>query len=116
MLQINEYWSCAANILNAFPCKIRLKWSKISEPSEWEDWLAIPTSYYLETGTLGPVLMGEVEWVEVNTIEMRRVGKLVKDRRIEHTDVIVQALKEKVITFQQFGQFLKLTYLCIFVS
>jgi hypothetical protein len=113
MLRLEEYWSCVIDTLKIFPCKTRVKWSKISEPTIWEDRVFIPTSHYVETGTLDPVPMREVEWIEVDTIEIRYIGRLVADRRIEHMADLMQAFEEKAIPFQQIGQLLRFTYLSV---
>lgn len=113
MLRLEEYWSCVIDTLKIFPCKVRVKWLKTSEPTIWEDVVFMPTSHYVETGTLGPVPMREVEWIELETIEMRYIGRLVADLRIEHTANLMRAFEEKAIPFQQMGQFLRFTYLSV---
>ena len=97
-------------VLKSSPCRVRVKWSRDFEPSQWADVIYIPTSRYLETGFLGPVPMREVEWVEVDTIEIRYVGRLVRELRIDHADNLIQVCREKAIKFQQIEQFLRFTY------
>lgn len=110
MSELEEYWSCVVDILKTSPCKVRVKWSQDVEPTRWEDSVFIPTNRYLETGTLGPVPMREVEWVEVDTIEIRYTRQLVKNLRIDHAVHLIQECREKAIEFQQIEQFLKFAY------
>ena len=111
MSELEEYWSCVVDLLKASPCKVRVKWSRDFEPTRWGDSVFIPTSHYLETGSLGPVPMREVEWVEVDTIEIRYVGRLARELLIDHADNLIQVCSEKAIKFQQIEQFLRFAYL-----
>lgn len=110
MLELEEYWSNVVNLLKTSPCKVRVKWSGDFEPTKWEDLVFIPTSRYLETGSLDPVPMREVEWIEVDTIEVRYVGRLVKELQIDRADDLIKACSEKAIEFQQIEQFLRFAY------
>jgi hypothetical protein len=94
-----------------FLCKIRVKWSEADEPTIWENWIISPTDHYVETGSLGPVPMREVEWIEVDTVELRYIGRLVGHRKVEHLAELIQVFEEKSIEFQQIGQCLRFAYL-----
>jgi hypothetical protein len=97
-------------MLKASPCKVRVKWSRDCKPTRWENSVFILTSRYLETDSLGPVPMREVEWVEVNTIEIRYIGRLLRDLRIDHADNLIETCNKKAIKFEQIEQILRFVY------
>lgn len=107
MLQFHKYWFNIIDVLRFFPCKTRVKWTQNSEPTQWEDSLFIPVQNYLETGKLGPVPMREVEWVEVDPIEIHHIGRLVADRQVDHLEDLVHTLSQRGIAFQQVEQYLR---------
>lgn len=77
-------WVRVVDVLKAFNLLTRVQWSGDTEPTPWEHSLFIPTSGYLETGLLEPVLWQTIQWIEVNTVEERRIGRLVLPKRIDH--------------------------------
>lgn len=58
-----------ALLLETFPrmvsAKVRVKLLNDDEPSEWASWLINPVPGYLELEKYGPVLIKEIEWLEI---------------------------------------------------
>jgi hypothetical protein len=78
-----------------------VKWRGDVEPTKWEYALFIPVDSCLETPSLGPVPMNEVEWVEIDPIEIQHFGRFARDRRIDHSDQLRRLLEENGIHFER---------------
>nr|GFC50873.1 hypothetical protein [Tanacetum cinerariifolium] len=63
-------------------------------------WFIVPTPSYVESSAYGPVPMREVEWVEIDPIEQRHIGRLVPPLIIDHTLALIQQLAGQGISAQ----------------
>lgn len=89
-------WNKLTEILKGIPCTVRIAF-RDGTKTEWAKSLFLPTQGYGETGKYGPFRLADVAAVEINPIEIRRVGRLVPDRKIDHTQVLVSALQSAQI-------------------
>src|ERR1035438_3257615 len=96
-----DYWRAVVDVLRSTHCRFRVKWSQNPEATQWERWLIVPTEGYIETGSLGPVPVREVDWVEIDATEVQEMGRLVAPRRIDHTAELVQHLERHGASFQR---------------
>jgi hypothetical protein len=67
--------------------------------SEWSKWLTFPSDGYAEIQVTGPFLIRKVSYIEINPIEIRRVGRLVPDREIDHSKKLEEYLTNAEIEF-----------------
>lgn len=84
----------AAVDASAFKIRYRIKPVHEPDPGEWFRWLIIPVEGYLETGSTGPVPVRDVEWVDVDPVEIVEQGRLIPTRYVDRSDAIVRALRE----------------------
>lgn len=80
-LTTNDYWAGVISLLREFPCLTRVKWLH-GDVSQWDAFLIVPVPGYIESG-IGPVPMGEVEWVEIQSTESRHQGRLIPDMLVD---------------------------------
>ena len=66
MTDSNAYWQMAVDALRDQGFRFRIKWSGDDEESAWQPWVICPVPGYIESGSLGPVPVREVEWLEVS--------------------------------------------------
>jgi hypothetical protein len=69
-------------------------------PSKWGTWFLIPVPNYVEASTYGPVPTREVEWIELDPIVQRPIGRLVPPQIMDHTPELLQQLAEYGISTQ----------------
>jgi hypothetical protein len=74
-----------------FAIDTRAKFKQEETPSKW-GWFLVPVPGYAESSAYGPVPIREIEWVEINPIEQRRIGRLVPPHIIDHTPTLLQQL------------------------
>ena len=76
--------------------------TRIKIPREivaWSEWLIVPTVGFVELSSCGPISIKEIEWVEINTIEDKYIGRLVKNAKIDHTLHIKEALDQAELLY-----------------
>ncbi|MBB6372113.1 DUF6678 family protein [Chryseobacterium shigense] len=87
--------------LNSQPVKFRLKLKNKDKNLTWEDWIINPTGNYIETGQTGPNIINKIEYIEINPIEEKNIGKLVPKKMINHSLEIIKIIESKNINFKQ---------------
>ena len=96
-----DYWRSVVDILRITHCCCRVKWSQSPEPTEWEPWLIVPTEGCIETGSLGPIPVSEVDWVEIDVTELQELGRLVAPRKVDHTSELIRHFEHHGVSFQK---------------
>jgi hypothetical protein len=85
----------AAAVIDLLTTQFRLgtrtKFKHEQPPSQW-GWFLVPTTGYVESSAYGPVPTREVEWVEIDPIEQRHIGRRVPPQIIDHTPALLQQL------------------------
>lgn len=90
-------WKAVSEIRRQYSVGNRVKLR--GEPcSDWDDMLTVPHPDYIE-GALGPVLLTDVEYVEIDPVERKRRGRLVADLLIDHRAEIESALTAANVPF-----------------
>ncbi|GGF05969.1 DUF6678 family protein [Hymenobacter cavernae] len=83
--------------IDGLGCQFRLKLSADLEPESWGQMLISPVDNYVEIN--GPWPLREVEWIEVNPIVKKHIGRLVKPQVIDYTSRIATRLNEQCVSF-----------------
>ena len=73
----------------------------------WSQWIK-PSDNYFETEKQGPYSTGNIDWIEVNPIEERTLGKLDPVKQIDHSDTIVKLLEELAIPYMIFEAIIRI--------
>jgi hypothetical protein len=74
------------------PCRYRLKIKNEALDAAWSNWLGHPSDTYLEAENQGPYSIKNIEWIEIDPVESRRIGRLVPDKKIDHTEPLIKLL------------------------
>jgi hypothetical protein len=78
-------------LTSQFHVDVRVKLKQNEHPCPW-GWLIVPVRGYVEFPAYGPVPTREVEWVELDPIEQRHIGRLVPPQILDHTPALRQQL------------------------
>lgn len=100
MSEISDYWKSVVETLRDRGCRFRVKWVTDENMSDWQPWLICPVEGCLETGTLGPVPVAEVEWLDISNVN--RDGN-------DHTEVIAKLLLDMGAHFIRNADTLRVT-------
>ena len=87
-------WKHVVGTIHKLRPAVRIKWNGDSEMPEWAPWVIMPTDGYIETGSMGPVPIKDVEWIEVDASHTSKNGRLVPCSDVQNA---VRALKEDCI-------------------
>ena len=85
--------------VKAQPYTYNLKIKDESPVATWSNWIIKPNENYYETEMQGPYAASIIEWIEVNPIEVRKEGRLVPVKEIDHTDAITKILEDLSIPY-----------------
>lgn len=85
--------------LKGKPFTYRLKIQNESLSSEWSNWLIQPTESYIEAERQGPYAIKEIEWIDINPIEKKRLGRLIPETSVDHTTEVLKILESMEIGF-----------------
>lgn len=81
------------------PWKYRPKLIDQELAEDWSNWIIIPAEGYVELKSYGPIRLTEIEWIEINPIEIKRIGKLMPERTIDHRNEVTLLLTNLNIDF-----------------
>jgi hypothetical protein len=87
-----------AKILRPYRVLVRMKCSGDPDPSPRGGPLFSPVLGYL-VGCCGPVSTRDIEWIEVQSVEHKSIGRLVPDKQIDHSDAIGEVFTERGFKF-----------------
>ena len=90
-----------SKIVNANNLRVRVNWfyDPGFEISEWDHGFFIPVEGYLEPSSLGPVPIREIKWFQIDPIEVKVIGRLVPDKKIDHSKNVGTYLTNNSIEF-----------------
>lgn len=86
-------------LTSQFHIDTRAKFKQNEIPSKW-GWFLVPVPGYVESSAYGPVPTREVEWVELDPIEQRHIGRLVPPQILDHTPALLHQLAAYGISSQ----------------
>ncbi|WP_425503707.1 DUF6678 family protein [Luteolibacter flavescens] len=98
----NTKWHRVLDAVSGIPCRKRVKWIDVEEPSRWEVGLWRPHGNFVECGG-GLDQMKFIEWIEVECVEVQEQGRLVSPRRVDRKEEIAAALREQRARFEEAG-------------
>jgi len=101
-------WNKALVELRKCQARFRLKLLTDSEVSPWDSIVPDSPENYIELPAVGPVLCLEVEWLDIDPIERRRVGRLVPDQLIDHTKSIERTVASLSLPYSKEESFLRI--------
>ena len=81
------------------PWKYRPKLIDEELSEDWSNWIMIPIEGYVELEFYGPYRTKEIEWIEIDPIEIKRIGKLIPERIIDHRNEVTLLLTNLDIDF-----------------
>jgi hypothetical protein len=81
------------------PYKYRLKIKNQASDAVWSKWLIQPSDSYIESEMQGPCSINDIEWVEIDSIEKKNVGKLVPEKEIDHSTEVIKLLEYLTFPF-----------------
>ncbi len=74
------------------PFTYRLKIKNEPLVDDWSSWLCLPSGSYIEAEAQGPYSIKAIEWIDINSVENRREGKLVEEIKLDPTEEIIKLL------------------------
>lgn len=77
--------------------------------TDWSNWLTFPAEGYGEIMRYGPFLLRDVAYLEIDSVELRKLGRLLPEKRIDHADELESALHGEGITFSKNGSIFRTT-------
>jgi hypothetical protein len=83
-----------------FPIATRVKLWNRDTPSTWSRMFILPVRGYIEVSDYGPLPKREIEWVELDPVEIWHIGRLVPPKHIDHTPAIYQQLQSHGVAMQ----------------
>lgn len=100
MKRKNKYlYSLISTILSDLNVLVRVLESDAGAASEWSPWLIEPSESYVEVKGRGPIKVDTIEWLEINPVEERHIGRLVPLKKFDHTQEIIVRLAGFDIAF-----------------
>jgi len=91
-------------------CKIRFSWfyNPDYETTKWVEYFNFPEEGYIEIPLTGPIKTTQLKWLEINPIEIKKIGRLIPEKEINHTKEIIDILNEENIIFSFNQSFIKI--------
>ena len=69
MVDSSTYWQSVVEVLRGRGLRFRIKWCQDETMTKWQPWVISPSPGYLETGSLGPVPVREVQWLDISHLD-----------------------------------------------
>ena len=89
-------------------CRVKLRHEPILD--KWSGYLNIPESGYVEPSAYGPYPMRDLEYVLVDPIEQRYIGRLVPDRIIDHTQQVISLFEAEGLQYEKPDLYFKVNF------
>lgn len=90
------------------PWTYRIKMHEQERATQWSRFLVIPKEGFIES-YMGPVLIQDVEYVEINPYEVRYMGRLEQDKRFNHSEEIEALLNQLEIPYTMVDQYIRIS-------
>lgn len=99
--EINEKpWRAAARLASELRLSFRVLLEGENSPTEWSPWIVFTALNYVELSPIGPVRKSDVLWVEILNIETIRQGRLLADKKVDHTKEMARILDEERVPWE----------------
>lgn len=93
-------WEQIARIINQLALSVRIILNN-GTITDWSKWLGFPSNSYGEVMGYGPFLIKEVQYIEINPVEKRKLGRLLPEKKIDHSKELEEFLIYTGIPFQR---------------
>ena len=100
--EVNSVWQKVAQIIDQLKILVRVVLNDGSI-TEWGKWFVFPSDGYGEVARYGPFQIKDVCYIEVNPVEHRKVGRLLPEKEIDHSEELESALAGAGIVFEIYG-------------
>lgn len=101
-------WEQISRIINQLPISIRVA-LKDSTVTEWSNWLTFPTDGYGEIMRYGPFLIRDVLYIEIDSVEVKKLGRLLPEKEIDHSEELKTTLIDAGIQFDRHGKVFRIS-------
>jgi hypothetical protein len=91
-----KMWEIVSQLVKNESLRIRVV-LRDGTASNWGKFIILPAPGYCEID--GPVRYGDVEFLEIDSIEYKKIGRLVPDKKIDHSNAIINELNSNSIKF-----------------
>ncbi|HMK05629.1 MAG TPA: DUF6678 family protein [Ferruginibacter sp.] len=75
------------------PYSYRMKIKNQPTNGSWSNWLGHPSDNYIEAEAQGTYSLDDIEWIDINPVEVRNEGKLVAAKKIDHSPEIIKLME-----------------------
>lgn len=89
--------------INKKPYRYKLKIKDQPLDAAWSNWLIHPSDSYIEVEAQGPYSINDIEWVEIDALEKKHIGKLVPENEVDHSTTIIKMLDYLSFPYMQSG-------------
>ena len=79
-----------------------------TDESAWSRNIITPTDSYIEVTEQGSYAVREIEWIEINPVELYKAGRLTQVKEIDHTNEIVALLNDLTIKYSLHDKLIRL--------
>jgi hypothetical protein len=93
-------WECLVKAVEKIPVMVRVV-MKDEIKTVWSNWLTFPAEGYGEVKGYGPFLLKDVVYIEIDSTELRNIGRLLPAKEIDHSKELVAALVSSGINFER---------------
>lgn len=87
------------SVVDALRVKVRGKCRSDDGPLPWADWISQPSKSYIEFQGCGPIEKSEIEWIDINAVEERRLGQRLPMKKIDHGEEIARMFAERSVRY-----------------
>jgi hypothetical protein len=96
-------------LTSCLPIATRVKLRGEEAPSAWSQMFVLPVRGYIEISAYGPVPKRDIEWVELDPVEIWHIGRLVPPKHIDHTAAIYEQLRRHGVAMQLIDGLVRIT-------
>jgi len=93
-------WTQLASIVDQLNISIRIILID-KTVTEWSEWLNFPTQGYGKVRWYGPFRLVDVDYVEINSMESFKPGKLLPWKEIDHSEELEKEMKNAGIDYKK---------------
>lgn len=88
-----DHHALVADLVRRFGVRVRIKTLRSESVSCWCSWYIELDRQHFEAEALGPIRKDWLEWLEIDPIEVKWQGRLLKSKRIDHSVSLFDELR-----------------------
>ncbi len=97
---MNNIFLASSDIAKKFNLTIRVELNN-GRITEWSKWLTVPSTGYFELATAGPYRQIEAVAIELDSIQINKIGRLVPDQTKDMSSDLEEELKKLKIVYKK---------------